>query len=86
VPKLQVTNETSAMQCMFVEPWGTDHWLLPGQTLTVVTEQDLDEAPFSVVVHDQGISVVCETAYSATVHDAFGEAPCGYQRPDNPGW
>ncbi|SCF71303.1 hypothetical protein GA0115280_108014 [Streptomyces sp. Cmuel-A718b] len=55
----------------------------PGEVFTVVTEADAEEAPFNVVVHDQGISVWVNAGFSAEVIDQEGRtAACGHQRPD----
>jgi hypothetical protein len=76
-----VSNETDSLLALWVEPWGTDHWMRPGEELTVVTEASEDSG-FNVVVHDQGITVWVESARSALVLTKNGnEAPCGYQRP-----
>ncbi|MEW5655394.1 hypothetical protein ABGT92_08665 [Streptomyces cinereoruber] len=52
--KTSVSNATSSMLCLWVEPWGTDHWMRPGEEFTVVTETEAEESPFNVVVHGQG--------------------------------
>jgi len=57
-PWTDVSNETDSLLCLWVEPWGTDHWMRPGEVFTVATRADPENAPFNVVVHGQGISVV----------------------------
>ncbi|MFE0458763.1 hypothetical protein ACFW1A_05820 [Kitasatospora sp. NPDC058965] len=82
MPKTSVNNDTENMLCLWLEPWGTDHWMRPGEQFTVVTEGEPEESPFNVIVHDQGISVWANTANAAEVFDKNGnEAPCGHQRP-----
>ncbi|MFF2101233.1 hypothetical protein [Streptomyces sp. NPDC058202] len=54
--KKSVSNETSSVVCLWVEPWGTDHWMGPGEEFTVVTETDPEHSAFNVVVHGQGIT------------------------------
>ncbi|MFH8387275.1 hypothetical protein ACH4E7_41275 [Kitasatospora sp. NPDC018058] len=82
MPKTRVKNDTENMLCLWLEPWGSDHWMRPGEEFTVVTEGELEEAAFNVVIHDQGISVWVNTANAAEVFDKNGnEAPCGHQRP-----
>jgi hypothetical protein len=84
--KLSVRNDTGGMLCLWLEPWGTDHWMRPGEEFTVVTEERPAESPFDLVMHDDGISVVVNTAFDATVLDKSGrEAPCGHQRPADAG-
>lgn len=70
------------MLCLWVEPWGTDHWMRPGEAFTVVTEAGLEKSPFNVVVHDQAITVWVNAGHDAEVFDKTGHlAPCGHQRP-----
>jgi len=82
MPKTTVDNATKDMLCLWLEPWGTDHWMRPGEEFTVVTEGEPDESAFNVVIHDQGIIVWVNNANAAEIFDKNGnEAPCGHQRP-----
>ncbi len=70
------------MPCLWVEPWGTDHWMRPGEKFTVATEAEPEESPFNVVVHDQGITVWVNSGNDAEVFDKHGILVlCGHQRP-----
>ncbi len=84
MPRTSVKNDTENMLCLWLEPWGSDHWMRPGERFTVVADdsaEPVDEA-FEAVIHDQGISVWVTTANSAEVIDADGnEVECGHQRP-----
>ncbi|MFI5770994.1 hypothetical protein ACIA74_21015 [Streptomyces sp. NPDC051658] len=43
---------------------------------------DSDDAPFDVVIHNQGVSVWVNTGYEAIAYDQSGsEVDCGHQRP-----
>ncbi|MFG2174403.1 hypothetical protein ACGFMO_24080 [Streptomyces niveus] len=87
MPKTSVSNETESLLCLWVEPWGTDHWMQPGEVFTVVTESEAEESPFNVVVHAQGITVWVNSANDAEVVDKNGGlVPCGHQRPADLGW
>ncbi|GIH29287.1 hypothetical protein Aph01nite_75970 [Acrocarpospora phusangensis] len=89
--KIRLNNDTGAMLGIWIEPWGTDHWMKPGQTFTVVAghsgpppsgEVPVDDVPFDVVVHDQGVSIYVNVVHEASVYDESGtEAHCGHQRP-----
>ena len=82
MPKIRVDNGTTDVVCLLVEPWGTDHWMLPGEAFTVITAAEPVETPFDVAVHDQGVSVYVNAGYDAQVIDGNGRpAPCGHQRP-----
>ncbi|MET7872635.1 hypothetical protein [Streptomyces cyaneofuscatus] len=85
--KTSVSNETNSMLCLWVEPWGTDHWMRPGEEFTVVTQTEFEDSPFNVVVHSQGITVWVNSGSDSEVFDKNGDlAPCGHQRPDNAGF
>ncbi len=87
VSKTNVSNETERMLCLWVEPWGTDHWMRPGEEFTVVTEAPNEESPFNVVVHGQGITVWVNSGNDAEVFDKDGKlVPCGHQRPSDAGF
>ncbi|MFJ5064668.1 hypothetical protein ACIP96_35295 [Streptomyces nigra] len=80
--KTSVNNETSSMVYLRVEPWGTDHWMRPGEEFTVMTEAEPEPSPFNVVVHDQGITVWVNSSADAEVFDKDGSlVPCGHQGP-----
>jgi len=84
MPKTSIRNDTEGMLCLWLEPWGTDHWMRPGERFTVVGIGDSDptDEPFEMIIHDQGISVWVNAANDAEVFDADGnEAPCAHQRP-----
>ncbi|MEV0415038.1 hypothetical protein AB0I68_30655 [Streptomyces sp. NPDC050448] len=52
-----------------------------------MTETELEESPFNVVVHDQGITVWVNSGSDAEAFDKIGNpAPCGHQRPANAGF
>lgn len=55
--------------CLWVEPWGTDHWMRPGEVFIVATRADPENAPFNVVVHGQGIPVWVNAGLDAEVFD-----------------
>ncbi|MFJ9692722.1 hypothetical protein [Kitasatospora sp. NPDC101183] len=77
-----MTNRTEHLRCLWVEPWGTDHWMRPGEEFTVVAEPAPEESPFDVVLHRQDVTVMVNEAYSSTVVDQDGApVPCGHQRP-----
>ncbi|MFD9411664.1 hypothetical protein ACFWBN_32250 [Streptomyces sp. NPDC059989] len=80
--KIGVRNDNQDMLCLFVEPWGTDHWMRPGESLVVTAEGDPTSWPFDVTVHPDGVSVIVNEHYVVEVFDHAGApAPCGFQRP-----
>lgn len=86
MPKFRVTNDSVKLLPMYLEPWGTDHWMKPGEKFTVVVEETGHTAPeglpFEVAVSDDGISVWVNNGGEASVFDQDGcEAECAHQRP-----
>ena len=78
-----MSNETDSLLCLCVEPWGTDHWMRPGEAFTVAAEAEPEDSPFNVVVHAQGVTVWVNAGGDAEVFDAEGgPVPSGHQRPD----
>ena len=79
-----VSNEPDSLLCRWVEPWGADHWMRPGEAFTVATQAEPEDAPFNVVVHGQGASAWVNAGFEAEVFDADGTlVPRGHQRPDD---
>ncbi|MGA5822901.1 hypothetical protein ACPC54_34195 [Kitasatospora sp. NPDC094028] len=84
--KIRLSNTTEKPLGIWVEPWGEDYWMKPGEKFTVVadTPEDADpeEASFEVVLHDQGASVWVTTGPQPYVYgNAGNELDCGHQRP-----
>lgn len=82
-------NETGSLPCLWVEPWGTDHWMLPGEVFTLFTDTEPQEVPFNMVVHEQGVSVWVNAGFAAEVFDAAGnQVPADVNGPTSrcPRW
>ncbi|MGW6728637.1 hypothetical protein ACWF9G_22285 [Nocardia sp. NPDC055029] len=87
MPRLMVSNPfAEKMLTVWIEPWGRDYWMRPGDVFTVEfagrdnSEQEDDDPPFEVSWLDGGI-VVGPVAESI-VRDGNGlELECGHQRP-----
>ncbi|MFK3979129.1 hypothetical protein ACI2K4_01995 [Micromonospora sp. NPDC050397] len=80
--KMDVSNESGRKLGLWVEPWGADYWLRPGETLTVVADTAAEQTPFNVVMHDQGVTVWVNSASAAEVLDKDDKpVPFGHQRP-----
>jgi hypothetical protein len=84
MPRTSVSNETKELLGLWVEPWGLDYWLRPGERFTIVVEESAEpvDEVFETHVHDQGVSVYATVANSAEVIDSAGNVlECGHQRP-----
>lgn len=77
---LRVCNSGAELLELVLEPYGSDHWLLPGETFVVWTLEpagdeilEIEHAPGTVTVHSE---------VSAYVGDTDGnEIECGHNRP-----
>ncbi|MFG3263952.1 MULTISPECIES: hypothetical protein [Streptomyces] len=84
VPVLRVHNTGTEPLELTLEPYGSDHWLRPGETFVIWTLGQADE-PFQVD-HGPGTATVHAESLPAYVGDAEGnEIECGHGRPAPPG-
>ncbi|MFE7512787.1 hypothetical protein [Streptomyces sp. NPDC057540] len=79
---LLVQNDGDALLELWLEPFGQDYWLRPGEAVTVTSYGRWDDHPFETV-HEPGRLTVWATSCFATVVDAAGdEVPGAHQRPE----
>ncbi|MEV6669509.1 hypothetical protein [Streptomyces sp. NPDC051162] len=91
VARLRVHNKGEELLELFLEPYGSDHWLSPGETFVVWTFGSADGPPWSGTTHGNEPFEVEYRPGSVTVHfmghhgyvaDVDGnEIECGHQRP-----
>ncbi|MFJ3842275.1 hypothetical protein ACIPY6_43295 [Streptomyces sp. NPDC090054] len=87
--RLPVENGGDESLCLFIEPYGEDYWLKPGEVFTVAPEVEGIDVWFSTVVWKGGITVwpyedgdPVKIVMEYTVSDANGtRLECGHQRP-----
>ncbi|GAA3855172.1 hypothetical protein ACFYOF_06665 [Streptomyces sp. NPDC007148] len=87
---LPVENAGSVPLCLFVEPYGEDFWLEPGETVTVSPVSDGVNVQFAVTVADELVSVWLfedgdpnRVVLESQVIDTSGSPlECGHQRHD----
>ncbi|MEV4517725.1 hypothetical protein AB0K00_53300 [Dactylosporangium sp. NPDC049525] len=90
--RLSITNCSSALPDVALEPWGEDYWLKPDEMITVIAVgadgplvwpgNTTTHAPFDVHYYPDAIAVYCNGA-GAWVADSDGNRlECGHQRPD----
>ncbi|BAG17219.1 hypothetical protein SGR_390 [Streptomyces griseus subsp. griseus NBRC 13350] len=93
--RLPVENMGDDDLWIFVEPYGEDYWLKPGDVFTVAPEVEGIDVWFSTAVCPEGITVwlyedgdPTKVVLKYTVSDADGtRLECGHQRPPKPaGW
>ncbi|MGW4352230.1 hypothetical protein ACWELJ_09060 [Nocardia sp. NPDC004582] len=88
MPKLMLSNPFAEKTLtVWLEPWGRDYWMRPGDVFTIEFEAtgdsepaDDDPPPFEVSWLDDGI--VVGVVFDSIVRDRNGqELVCGHQRP-----
>ncbi|MEU0558757.1 hypothetical protein [Dactylosporangium sp. NPDC006015] len=88
---MDVHNDSAGLLVLWLEPWGEDRWLKPGETFHVRSDYDGADAPFTVDRFEDdddraaGIAniAVCVNEGSAEVTDSTGtRLESGHQRPE----
>ena len=78
--RLRVTNRGTAPLELILEPYGSDHWLRPGETFVVVTYGFGDGDPFEV--EHEPATVTVQLDGHGYVTDLNGnEIECAHGRP-----
>ena len=78
--RLGFTHNGTGLLCLWLEPWGRDYWLSPGETVTIFGD---DPAGWFHLQHQEGdVAIYCE----GSVRDAWVEREgtrlaCGHGRP-----
>lgn len=85
--KIDLTNSTEQLLCVWLEPWGRDIWLRPRERVTIASDDrgllSPGQAPFEVDFAGDHVSVCANGGHDVFVYDVTGaEIDCGYQRPD----
>ncbi|MFE2534723.1 hypothetical protein [Streptomyces sp. NPDC059371] len=91
VARLRVRNNGEDLLELVLEPYGSDHWLVPGETFVVWTFGSEEGDPWSGTTHGNEPFQVDYRPGSVTVHfngshgyvaDVIGtEIECGHRRP-----
>ncbi|MCI3269756.1 hypothetical protein [Streptomyces cylindrosporus] len=82
VARMRVSNRGTDMLELILEPYGSDHWLRPGETFVVVTYGfGEDDEPFEVE-HEPAV-VTVHVGGHGYVTDLLGdEVDCAHGRPE----
>ncbi|MFG3587356.1 hypothetical protein [Streptomyces sp. NPDC047990] len=89
---LPVENSGTSPLCLFVEPYGEDYWLTPGEVFTVMSAVEGIDVWFSTQVSQDCIAVwiyeegdPAKVVLDYQVVDADGTfLDCGHQTPSRP--
>lgn len=81
VARMRVVNRGTAMLELILEPYGSDHWLRPGETFVVVTYGFGDCEPFEV--EHKPATVTVNLGGHGYVTDIHGvDLVCAHGRPE----
>jgi hypothetical protein len=80
VARMRVTNQGPGMLELILEPYGSDHWLRPGETFVVVTYGFGDGNPFEVE-HEPAVVTVQLNGHGYVTDLLGDEIDCAHGRP-----
>jgi hypothetical protein len=80
VAKLGVQNRTQKPRIIWVEPWGEDFTLLPGEELLVVGRHESEQPWYFVIEWDESSQVYLEAANDFEVVQNGIRLECGHKR------
>ena len=79
--ELHLGNDTDRPRTIYVEPWGEDFTLRPGEALEVAAFSKGDPPYFHMVWNDDGTQIFCENTDDFVVTADGRQLECGHQRP-----
>src|SRR5689334_4888049 len=88
---LDVRNDSGGWLVLWLEPWGEDHWLRPGETVHVRSDYGGPEETFTVERFEndddlaagiENITVWAEVGVADVIDSAGTPLQCGHQRPE----
>ncbi|MDG6105551.1 hypothetical protein Daura_13610 [Dactylosporangium aurantiacum] len=91
---LDVRNDSGGWLVLWLEPWGEDRWLRPGETFHVRSDYDGPAEAFEVERFDndddraagiENIAVYVNEGAVEVTDSAGTPLECGHQRPDEVG-
>jgi hypothetical protein len=79
--QIRFKNDTLGPRIVWVEPWGEDYTLFPGQWLEIVARGESEVPRFDVVEYEEGFQVWVEgCAFDYDVLQDGARVECGHQR------
>jgi hypothetical protein len=78
---LRVTNDRSGFVTLWLEPWGEDYGMLPGDEFEIVAGDAADGFYFHVIAEDKCTKVYAEGQVTQIcVYQSGAELSCGHNR------
>ncbi|MET9061815.1 hypothetical protein ABZX99_28770 [Streptomyces antibioticus] len=84
VAGLRVTNRGRDLLELILEPYGSDHWLRPGETF-VIWALTVEDVGLFEVDHEPGTVTVWAPSHAFVGDEDGEEIDCGHRRPSPPG-
>jgi hypothetical protein len=78
--KIAVSNSTKRPHIVWVEPWGEDYTLLPGEQLEIICREDSEQPWFHVVENEESSQVYIERGQDFEVLQESKRLYCGHNR------
>lgn len=82
--KLGISNRRSRSWVVYVEPWGEDYTLLPGESLEILAQGEGAMPWFNVVERDNATQVYFEETNDWSVYCEGRPVECGHNRDVRP--
>jgi hypothetical protein len=78
---LRVTNDRSGFVTLWLEPWGEDYGIMPGDEFEIVVGDAADGFHFHIIPDDKGTKVYAEGQVThISVFQSGAELTCGHNR------
>jgi hypothetical protein len=79
---MRFSNDTKRLLAIWLEPWGEDYWIHPGETFEFAPEKPEDTFYFGVVHCGDEVSVYAEGGCEHVRVEHDGQIlECGHRRP-----
>jgi len=79
--RIKVTNERTAFLTLWLEPWGEDYGMSPGDECEIIAADAAEDCSFHVVCDEKGVKVYVEgDVRKISVYRGGEELSCGHKR------
>ena len=78
---IRVRNNGRTLLELWLEPYGQDYWLQPGEAVIVISYGQSHEYPFHVEHEPDRITIWATTFHAKVTDSAGNEVPGAHQRP-----
>ena len=81
--RIKVTNHRATFVTLWLEPWGEDYGMLPGDEFDVVAADAGDDFYFHLTSEDRDMKLYAEgDVREVTVYNGGAELSCGHNRQE----